>query len=153
MANLNTLYSCLESPRQVFIVDQLNSVTLLGPGLHRIHCTFPLETLHCGLIPLEGEVKVKTSGLKWNLDNDILKFGHFISTSNQRLLEHTATDIPECFLPIHLSPVDDPMYTSPTKSVTPLHMNEGHQCSTVFIQCNGPLFWIQTLDLSQLETR
>ena len=37
----------------------------------------------CSLVPLTEPSVLTTTGLKWNLSGEILKFGHFISTSNQ----------------------------------------------------------------------
>lgn len=37
----------------------------------------------CGLVPLTGPARVTTTGLKWNLNDDEISFGRFISTSNQ----------------------------------------------------------------------
>lgn len=54
---------------------------LLQPGKH----TIPLPSMrpdHCGIIPLDGEALLTTTGLKWNLTNEMLRFGHLVSTSN-----------------------------------------------------------------------
>lgn len=37
----------------------------------------------CSIVPLMEPSKVTTSGFKWNLSDDQIKFGSFISTSNQ----------------------------------------------------------------------
>ncbi|OTF77909.1 hypothetical protein BLA29_014402, partial [Euroglyphus maynei] len=38
----------------------------------------------CSLIPLCGPAKVKTVGLRWNIDENVeLEFGKFISSSNE----------------------------------------------------------------------
>jgi len=42
---------------------------------------------HCGLIPMDGKATVSTSGLKWNLNKQPLRFGELISTSNSFSLE------------------------------------------------------------------
>lgn len=54
---------------------------LLFPGSHKI--ILPVsQPQHCGLIPIDGEATVTTTGLKWNLDSQALRFGHLVSTSN-----------------------------------------------------------------------
>lgn len=37
----------------------------------------------CSLVPLAGPVKLSTTGFRWNLSEDSLEFGKFISTSNE----------------------------------------------------------------------
>ena len=37
----------------------------------------------CSLVPLIEPAVLTTTGLKWNLTGEILKFGQFISTSNE----------------------------------------------------------------------
>ena len=41
-----------------------------------------LKSIWCSLIPFCGPVLIKTTGLKWNLNNEQLEFGVLISTSN-----------------------------------------------------------------------
>lgn len=51
----------------------------------------------CSLVPLDGPVELTTTGLKWNLNKSILKFGQFISTSNEfdANADHVQISIPE----------------------------------------------------------
>ena len=80
----------------VHLISSNSTDWLLQPGIHTINLqayktdnlkngpTQELKDSHCGLIPLgEPCTKVKTSGLKWNLDgNNTLAFGTLVSTSN-----------------------------------------------------------------------
>lgn len=47
------------------------------------------------MVPLAGEAVVTTSGLRWNLNGDTLKFGQFISTSNEFEVSRSLASI-EC---------------------------------------------------------
>lgn len=40
------------------------------------------KKLWCALIPFESTI-VSTAGLKWNLNNNTMKFGGIVSTSNK----------------------------------------------------------------------
>jgi len=55
---------------------------VLLPGWNRIELDREVEGPGCALIPLGGECRVTTQGLKWNLDGQPLAFGRLVSTSN-----------------------------------------------------------------------
>ncbi|XP_076087176.1 thiamine pyrophosphokinase 1-like isoform X3 [Mytilus galloprovincialis] len=92
-ANINSLYEASEiTDAQIILVSDDTVAFLLQPGHHSISVDPRACGEWCGLIPV-GEPcnSVTTTGLKWNLDKQRLKFGDLISTSNT--LESESTDI------------------------------------------------------------
>ena len=100
MSNLNTMATFqLRNPKdQLYMFTPGNSVCILtscsesgvsSNSHHSIKCNVPVfDSVNCGLIPLVTRnsqgIRVRTSGLKWNLnENEPLRFGGLISTSNQ----------------------------------------------------------------------
>ncbi|KAJ8733431.1 hypothetical protein PYW08_001729 [Mythimna loreyi] len=91
IANVQTLFLVkeellLDANTNVFIISDDSISWLLLPGDHVIY--IPEETrLHkrawCSLVPVGDTCQhVTTTGLKWNLDNQQLRFGGIVSTSN-----------------------------------------------------------------------
>ena len=84
MANIQTLFLASKMISCPVYLLSSNSLTwLLTPGQHSLKIRESVSNKsHCGLIPLDGKAVVSTSGLKWNLQDGILKFGELVSTSN-----------------------------------------------------------------------
>ncbi|XP_023941832.1 thiamin pyrophosphokinase 1 [Bicyclus anynana] len=91
LGNIQTLHLIKENrlvhPRtRIYILSDDTLSWLLHPGDHIID--IPEESRQykrasCSLIPVgEACTHVTTTGLKWNLDNQELKFGKLVSTSN-----------------------------------------------------------------------
>lgn len=84
-ANINTLFKMQQKPPEfslpLFILSANSLSWLLCEGQHRISIPKEVHQMWCALIPLEPTV-VTTTGLKWNLTNDVMKFGGMVSTSN-----------------------------------------------------------------------
>lgn len=85
LANLSTLYDeCLKRVNTYLISSE--SVTfLLRKGENIIYINDDEKVLgkYCGFFPLAKSALVTTRGLKWNLNKQTLKFGSFVSSSNE----------------------------------------------------------------------
>ncbi|XP_066299797.1 thiamin pyrophosphokinase 1-like [Branchiostoma lanceolatum] len=84
MANINTLYEARSlTTTPVILLDDVSMACLLDPGKTVLHVGTGGEGEWCGLVPVGGTCQhVTTTGLKWNLNDQPMKFGDLISTSN-----------------------------------------------------------------------
>ncbi|KAI1797362.1 thiamine pyrophosphokinase [Ganoderma leucocontextum] len=83
---LSLLHKLRHKRQRVFVITDDNVAWLLDAGEHRIsvdHATFGPT---CGLLPVGIDSTVlTTTGLKWNLTNQVSSFDGLISTSNHLL--------------------------------------------------------------------
>ncbi|XP_034248856.1 thiamin pyrophosphokinase 1 [Thrips palmi] len=85
LSQLNTLHMFEEC---IVLLSSCSATWLLKPGSHEInvsnlkHNDILSDDRWIGLIPVGAPTIVTTSGLKWNLKNQEMKFGGMISSSN-----------------------------------------------------------------------
>lgn len=95
MQNLNALFRWHGRFQQLTLLSEDTSARLLLPGFHHvIEPNFDFETRTCGLIPIDGPcTSTTTTGLKWNLAGQEMRFGGLISSSNHVDDAHTVVHV------------------------------------------------------------
>lgn len=87
ISNIHALFRWQNKFYRIILMGHDNIAFLLEPGLHTIIPVNEMEGKKCGILPLGEKVnKVTTTGLKWNLDNQEINLGSFISTSNEIMI-------------------------------------------------------------------
>ncbi|KAF1329659.1 Thiamine pyrophosphokinase, partial [Globisporangium splendens] len=84
MQSINALFRWSERFQQIVLLSKETTVRLLLPGIHHvIEPNFHFEARTCGLVPIAGACSsTTTTGLKWNLNGQEMKFGGLVSSSN-----------------------------------------------------------------------
>ena len=86
---------------EIILIGDDSTAQAIPAGKTVIKCESEYEKTCCGLIPLQGDARVSTIGLKWNLEDDVMSFnaGGLISTSNQFVSDEVVvhTDTPLLF--------------------------------------------------------
>ncbi|KAL1924177.1 uncharacterized protein VTP21DRAFT_7212 [Calcarisporiella thermophila] len=74
----------MQTKRRIYLISHENVTFLLNEGKNEIYLDQQVEGPTCGILPIGvSSARLTTSGLKWNLQNDITSFGSMVSTSNQ----------------------------------------------------------------------
>uniref|UniRef100_A0A8C9LHR9 Thiamin pyrophosphokinase thiamin-binding domain-containing protein n=1 Tax=Piliocolobus tephrosceles TaxID=591936 RepID=A0A8C9LHR9_9PRIM len=83
-ANICSLYKN-ESLNNLYLLGENNFIFLLKKGKHIININFEIFDKICGLIPFNQKCKLKTKGLKYDLNYEYLSFDTLISSSNEAM--------------------------------------------------------------------
>ena len=82
MSHLSAMHEFADT--RIVLLGRSSMATLVPPGVTDIVPDLDAEGPSCGLVPMQGDASATTTGLRWNLERaQRLRFGEFISTSNQ----------------------------------------------------------------------
>lgn len=84
LSNMSTVHEFPDT--NIVLIGRSSLAMLIPPGKTVLIPDLTCEGPTCGLVPLAGPARVTTTGLRWNLTDEVIAFGQFISTSN-RILE------------------------------------------------------------------
>ncbi|XP_005162672.1 thiamine pyrophosphokinase 1 isoform X1 [Danio rerio] len=109
MATVETLFHAQKMTDLPVVVIQDSSLAfLLKEGRHhQLNVNTGMEGKWCSLVPVGSPCLTTTSGLKWNLDNQVLAFGQLVSTSNT----YEDHDPKDCRKPVTIT-TDNPLLWS-----------------------------------------
>ena len=84
VSNLNALYDENLFNTRIYIVSSESVSFLLASGTNLVYIDNEFRCgKYCGFFPLGEPSIVSTVGFKWNLSQQVMKFGTFISSSNE----------------------------------------------------------------------
>ncbi|VWU49953.1 thiamine pyrophosphokinase [Hepatocystis sp. ex Piliocolobus tephrosceles] len=83
-ANISSLYKN-EFLNNLYLLGENNFIFLLKKGKNIINLNFEIFDKICGLIPFNQKCKLKTKGLKYNLNYEYLSFDTLVSSSNEAI--------------------------------------------------------------------
>jgi len=105
--NMKTLFDFPEL--EIVLIGDDSMARAVPAGKTTIKRDARHKLMHCGLVPLQGNARVSTTGLKWNLNDEVMSFnaGGLISTSNQFVEDEVMiwTDVPLLFTASPLMPL------------------------------------------------
>lgn len=127
------------------LLDDGNACTVLSAGSHLLLPTAGVDGPHCGLVPVQGPVAgVTTTGLQWNLADQRLEMGVFISVCNKidpevfwrpgqrsaEIIERIVSGVTE------------------SGSLSAEHIEDASERTRgVFVNTTGPLLWTNSISL------
>ncbi|ETB60185.1 thiamine pyrophosphokinase [Plasmodium yoelii 17X] len=101
-ANISSLYK-KTLKNNIYLIGENNFLFLLKEGKHIININPNVFEKTCALLPIGNKCKIKTEGLKYNLNYEYLSFDKLISSSNEIIQTciKISTDFPilyNCYL-------------------------------------------------------
>lgn len=83
LSSLHVMRKFTTEGRSVVLLCSKSILVVLPVGVHTFQVRDEFLNCLCGLVPISGGCSVATEGFKWNLANDTLEIGSFISSSNR----------------------------------------------------------------------
>ncbi|GBG28746.1 Thiamine pyrophosphokinase 1 [Hondaea fermentalgiana] len=108
-ANISMLFKFDKTFQDLILLSDQSLALLLAPGKHTLIRPEDIISPTCGLAPLAGPARVTTSGLRWNLSNQVLELGGLVSSSNEMdgCTASIETDAPLLWSSVPLDVADD----------------------------------------------
>jgi len=100
---LHTLYTVHAPSVRIYLMGGQTATFLCLPGLNVIYVDDDVCGQYCGIFAFGNEAHVSTHGLKYNLNDRVVSFQGFVSSSNEFASDDTAPIVPATVL---LEPYD-----------------------------------------------